>query len=112
MVRSKLRSLIANYLFERKIPFKYEFPLFAEADGSFYLPDFTITLKGEDHYLEHVGRLDLPDYKAHWQKKEEWYQKHFPGKLLTTIESGKLSKDIESIINNLLNDLPNNQKTS
>ncbi len=102
MVRSKSEVIIANYLFERKIPFKYEYPLFSEADGSFYLPDFTITLKGEDFYLEHVGRLGLPEYKAHWEKKEKWYQKHFPGKLLTTIENGKLSKDIESIISDLL----------
>jgi len=45
-----------------------------------------------------VGRLDLPDYKAHWEKKKQWYDKHFPGKLLTTYESGTLSHDIDKII--------------
>lgn len=101
MVRSKSEVIIANMLFERKVPFKYEYPLFSEEDGSFYLPDFTITLNGEDYYLEHVGRLDDAKYKTHWEKKEKWYKKHFPGKLLTTYESGKLSTDINSIIDKL-----------
>ncbi|RFM35033.1 AAA family ATPase [Chitinophaga silvisoli] len=102
MVRSKSEVIIANMLFERKIPFKYEYPLFAELDGSFYLPDFTITIKGEDYYLEHLGRLDDPSYNAHWSTKEKWYNKHFPGKLLTTKENGRLSTDVNQIINNLL----------
>lgn len=100
MVRSKSEVIITNMLAERSVPFWYEKPLFAP-DGSFYLPDFTIMIGGEEYYLEHVGRLDLPDYKAHWETKEKWYHKHFPGKLLTTYESGSLSKDIDSIINRL-----------
>ena len=102
MVRSKSEVIIANILFERKIPFKYEFPLFAEADGSFYLPDFTITLNGEDYYLEHLGRLDDNNYKAHWEKKEKWYKKNFPGRLLTTVENSRLSKDIQVLIDELI----------
>jgi exodeoxyribonuclease V alpha subunit len=58
-------------------------------------------LAGEEYYLEHVGRLDLPDYKAHWEVKEKWYTKHFPKKLLTTYESGSLSKDIDKLIEDL-----------
>jgi len=100
MVRSKSEVIIANMLWERDVPFWYEKPLFAP-DGSFYLPDFTIMMGGEEYYLEHVGRLDLPEYKAHWETKGKWYQKHFPDKLLSTYESGSLSKDIDSIINNL-----------
>jgi len=103
MVRSKSEVIIANMLFERKIPFKYEFPLFSEIDGSFYLPDFTITINGEDYYLEHLGRMDLADYREHWQKKEKWYQKNFPGKLLTTVESGNLSPNLNTMIDKLLN---------
>jgi ATP-dependent exoDNAse (exonuclease V) alpha subunit len=102
MVRSKSEVIIANRLFERKVPFKYEYPLFAEADGSFYLPDFTVTINGEDYYIEHLGRLDDKSYKKHWEQKEKWYHKHFPGRLLTTLENGKLSKDIDSIIDDLL----------
>jgi hypothetical protein len=70
-------------------------------DGSFYLPDFTVMLSGEEYYLEHVGRLDLEGYKAHWEKKKEWYTKHFKGKLLTTYETSSLSNDIDKIIKDL-----------
>lgn len=66
-----------------------------------YAPDFTVMLSGEEYYLENVGRLDLPDKKAHWEKKEKWYQKNFPGKLLTTYETASLSSDIDKIIKDL-----------
>lgn len=100
MVRSKSEVIIANMLTERQVPFWYEKPLFA-SDGSFYLPDFTIMLQGEEYYLEHVGRLDLPEYKAHWEKKKAWYNKFFNGKLLTTYETSTLSNDIDRIIKDL-----------
>ena len=100
MVRSKSEVIIANMLSERKVPFWYEKPLFAP-DGSFYLPDFTIMLRGEEYYLEHVGRLDLPNYRAHWEKKKQWYNRHFAGRLLTTYESGSLSHDIDKLIKDL-----------
>ena len=63
-----------------------------------YLPDFTVTFRGEKYYWEHVGRLDLPDYKAHWEKKKKWYEKHFPSKLLTTFEGNDLSIEAMKII--------------
>lgn len=44
-------------LFDRDIAFLYEKPLYA-ADGSFYLPDFTITWRGEKYYWEHLGLLE------------------------------------------------------
>ena len=47
MVRSKSEVIIANLLFDRDIPFRYEIPLFAP-DGTFYLPDFTITWRGRN----------------------------------------------------------------
>lgn len=97
MVRSKSEVIIANMLAERQIPFWYEKPLFAP-DGTFYLPDFTLMMQGEEYYLEHIGRLDLPDYKSHWEKKKQWYNKNFPHKLLTTYETCTLSQDIDEII--------------
>ena len=103
-VRSKSEVIIANMLVDRNIPFKYEEPLFAN-DGTMYLPDFTVIFRGETYlfrgetyYWEHVGRLDLPDYKAHWQKKKMWYEKNFPGQLLTTYEGQNLSQDALVII--------------
>ena len=66
----------------------------------FTVPDTSDSVKfrGETYYWEHVGRLDLPGYKAHWEKKEKWYEKHFPGKLLTTYEGTNLSIEAMAII--------------
>lgn len=96
-VRSKSEVIIANMLVSEGIPFKYEEPLYAK-DGTMFLPDFTVTFKGETYYWEHVGRLDLPGYKAHWEKKEKWYEKNFSGKLLTTYEGNDLSTVAMEII--------------
>ena len=102
-VRSKSEMNIVNILHLKNIPFTYESPLFAE-DGTMYLPDFTLTWKGKTYYWEHVGRLDLPEYEKHWEEKKKWYEKNFPGMLITTFESNSQSKDIEDIINNYFTD--------
>ena len=96
-VRSKSEAIIANLLTDRDIPFEYEKPLYA-ADGTMFLPDFTVKFKGEEFYWEHLGLLHNPDYKSHWDKKKSWYDKNFPGKLLTTIEGNNLTKDAEAVI--------------
>jgi hypothetical protein len=91
MVRSKSEVIIANMLFERDIPFRYEAPLYAP-DGTFYLPDFTIAWHGQEWYWEHLGRLDEERYRHHWDVKQAWYNRHFPGRLVTTTETGELSR--------------------
>ena len=96
-VRSKSEVIIANILVAEEVPFVYEEPLFAP-DGAMYLPDFTVVFRGETYYWEHVGRLDIPDYKAHWEKKEKWYNTHFPGKLITTYEGNDLSTVVAQLI--------------
>lgn len=96
-VRSKSEVIIANMLVSEEVPFIYEEPLYAP-DGTMFLPDFTVKFRGETHYWEHVGRLDLPDYRVHWEIKEKWYEKHFPGKLLTTFEGKDLSTAAMGII--------------
>ena len=86
MVRSKSEVIIANILCDREIPFTYETPLFAP-DGSFYLPDFTIKLLGEEHYWEHLGMLQKQKYRQHWEEKKAWYEKHgFAERLIVTTE--------------------------
>ena len=80
-----------------KIPFWYEVPLFSP-DGTFYLPDFTIKWRGRYFYWEHLGLLDKNKYRQHWEEKQAWYAKHFPGSLLTTEESTRLSKAAQKII--------------
>lgn len=97
MVRSKSEVIIANMLHDNEVPFKYEVPLFA-SDGTFYLPDFTISWKGEDYYWEHLGMMDDEGYRNHNETKQKWYNKFFPGKLLTTTESARLSKDAYEVI--------------
>ena len=97
MVRSKSEVIIANILFDRGIAFYYEKPLYAP-DGSFYLPDFTIVYRGEQYYWEHLGMLEIEKYSKHWELKTAWYRKHFPERLLTTEESGKLSSDAAQIV--------------
>lgn len=85
MVRSKSEVIIANMLHERDVTFFYEKPLFAP-DGTMYLPDFTLIWNGEEIYWEHVGRISDPKYVENWKKKQQWYERHFPGKLRTTFE--------------------------
>jgi exodeoxyribonuclease V alpha subunit len=97
MVRSKSEVIIANMLSERDIPFRYEVPLFAP-DGTFYLPDFTVVWRGENCYWEHLGRLDDEAYQNHWETKKAWYARHFPGRLVTTKESGDLSREANKVI--------------
>ena len=86
MVRSKSEVIIANMLADRNIPFTYEMPLYAP-DGTMYLPDFTINIRGEQWYWEHLGMLSKPSYRIHWEKKKAWYEKHgFAQNLITTSE--------------------------
>lgn len=97
MVRSKSEVIISNLLFDRDIAFEYERPLYAP-DGSFYLPDFTITWRGEKYFWEHLGMLERDEYRQKWETKKAWYLKHFPGRLLTTKESGDLSHQAQNLI--------------
>lgn len=97
MVRSKSEVIISNMLFDREVAFEYEKPLYAP-DGSFYLPDFTITWRGERYFWEHLGMLDRDEYKRKWETKKEWYTKHFAGRLVTTVEGGNLSLEAKALI--------------
>jgi ATP-dependent exoDNAse (exonuclease V) alpha subunit len=93
-VRSKSEALIANALHSTDMDYSYEKPLFAP-DGSMYLPDFTVTFQGEDYYWEHLGLLDKTKYAAKWEKKKQWYERNFAGKLITSIEGNDLSVQIK-----------------
>ncbi len=101
MVRSKSEVIIANLLHQARIPFTYEEPLYAD-DGSFFLPDFTVRVRGEKFYWEHWGMRGNTAYAAHKEKKTLWYDAHFPGKLIETVEGSTLSADVEEIIRQTL----------
>lgn len=100
MVRSKSEVIIANLLHERGMSFWYEKPLLAP-DGTLYLPDFTLQHQGEMYYWEHVGMLSKSSYKAHWDEKRAWYEKHFSGRLLITEEGPELSRAASQLIEQL-----------
>lgn len=97
MVRSKSEVIITNLLHQNDIDFEYEKRLQAK-DGSYYLPDFTIKYRGGEYFWEHLGMLHDDKYKSHWKTKKNWYNKFFPGQLLTTLDSGDLTKDAQKII--------------
>lgn len=97
LVRSKSEVIISNMLFEREIPFRYEQPLFAP-DGTFYLPDFTVTWRGVDYFWEHIGMIQHENYRQKWEKKRLWYENFFKGRLIITEETGDLSKQANNLI--------------
>lgn len=100
MVRSKSEVIIANLLHQASVPFTYEEPLYAE-DGSFFLPDFTLRVGGEEYFWEHWGMLSDEGYSAHRNQKKDWYEINFPGRLIETLESSQLSSDANQLIQQL-----------
>ena len=88
-------------LHERNIPFRYEQPLFA-GDGTLRLPDFTITWAGKTYFWEHLGRLDLTDYAEEWKQKRAWYERWFPGQLVTTEEGPTLSNKAAELMASII----------
>lgn len=97
MLRSKSEVIIANLLHEREVPFHYEQPLFAP-DGTLKLPDFTVASRGKIYFWEHLGLLDQSKYAKEWEIKKAWYDRWFPGQLLTTMEGAHLSKSASEVI--------------
>ena len=97
LVRSKSEVIVANILYESGIPFVYEEYLSAP-DGSRRLPDFTVEWEGKAYYWEHLGMLDVEDYRQKWELKKAWYETHFPGQLITTQETSTLSQETKQII--------------
>ena len=73
MVRSKSEAIILMLLSINHIPFRYECRL--EVSNRTYYPDFTIRhpITGETFYWEHVGRLDLPEYRSSFMNKLNVY---------------------------------------
>lgn len=102
LVRSKSEVIIANILTERNINFEYEPQLFSP-NKEMYRPDFAISLNGKTFYWEHLGMLDNPEYLSNWRIKKDWYDRYFPGQLITTEESAVLSKTAEELANKYFN---------
>lgn len=74
-VRSKSELNIANALYKRKIPYRYECPL--SVGNRIYYPDFTILdIKNRrEIYWEHRGMMDDRDYIKHAVLRTKEYAK-------------------------------------
>jgi hypothetical protein len=104
MVRSKSEVIIANSLFENKIPFKYEVSL-SLGEKTIY-PDFTIMnpYTHKIYYWEHFGIFDDPIYRNDALGKIAAYSTHgiFPGdSLIMTFETSDIplnSNEVQNII--------------
>lgn len=97
LVRSKSEVIVANILFQSGIPFEYEKLLIAPG-GPPKSPDFTVEWEEKTYYWEHLGMLDVEDYRRQWELKKAWYEASFPGQLITSRESATLSRETKQII--------------
>ena len=108
-MRSKSEVLIANSLFHRGIPYKYEYPIILN-NGKIRYPDFTILnmKRRKVFYWEHLGKMGDNDYVIRNVRKISEYGKSgivLGDKLLLTMETESIplsTKDIENVINVIL----------
>lgn len=100
-VRSKSEEMIANALYSRGIPYKYECPLKIYS-GDIRYPDFTILnpYTRKVVFLEHLGKMDDPNYVEMNLQRIRDYEKTgiFLGKeLLITMETQKMPLNTKQI---------------
>ena len=98
-VRSKSEALIANILYERGIPFRYE--CIQTIGQRAYAPDFTILnpLNGREIIWEHFGMMDSADYLAEYGSKISRYLSsgYLPYRnLITTYETRENPFDVHA----------------
>lgn len=118
LVRSKSEWIIADKLNAAGIGYVYEPEI--QLAGKVRWPDFVISddRRGITWYWEHLGRLDLPEYRQRWDTKAMAYRsagivplnEYQPGKsagiLITTREDGK-STDLSEQISATLAQIKN-----
>ena len=104
-VRSKSEKIIADTLFNKGIPYRYE-PILKLNDGSVKRPDFAVLNLRErkEYFHEHLGMMDDPEYSNKNIKKINEYINSgiYPGdRLIITAETSQVSfstRILESII--------------
>ena len=109
MVRSKTEKIIADTLYQKGIPYRYEYPVQLK-DGRVWRPDFMILNKRtrQEYILEHLGMMDDPEYCSRAIGKISLYMQNeiFPGEqLLLTFESKSrpfATEDLELLIEHYL----------
>ena len=99
-VRSKSEAMIADRLFARGIPYRYECPL--KVGNKIIHPDFTI-LRMSDRkilYYEHCGKMDDADYKENMVERANDYSEAgivLGDRLFYTFESDMTPLDIRTL---------------
>lgn len=75
-VRSKSEKIIADKLYQKSIPYRYEYPVYVEGMGKVH-PDFTcLDVKRRCEIIwEHMGMMGDEDYCKYALKKIENYEK-------------------------------------
>jgi hypothetical protein len=73
-VHSQSEIIIADFLYQKGINYKYEMPLIA--NGQIYYPSFTFIDEelGLVFYWEHLRRLTRPPSRQQWKNKLNWYR--------------------------------------
>ncbi|HKM35069.1 MAG TPA: hypothetical protein VJY54_10060 [Lachnospiraceae bacterium] len=76
-VRSKSEKIIADKLYEMRIPYRYEYPVHIKGYGTIY-PDFTVlnVTERKEWILEHLGKLDDPGYISRNTRKLRSYERN------------------------------------
>lgn len=103
IVRSKSEKMIADKLYFRKIPYKYEKSLKLSGRKMIF-PDFTLlnVRKREEIYLEHFGMMDNPEYCKKALEKIDLYEEngiYLGERLFVTFESSMKAINLQSIDN-------------
>lgn len=92
-VRSKSEKIIADKLYKKGVPYRYEFPYRLKGMGMVY-SDFTCLRKWDRKEIiwEHFGMMTDPTYAKNAVRKIEMYEKngYIPGKnIIYTFESAE-----------------------
>jgi hypothetical protein len=75
LVRSKSELVIANMLFRSGVTYEYERVLEGETKRGRLRPDFSFVSASGDLVLwEHLGMMQLEDYRRGWEWKRQWYE--------------------------------------
>lgn len=100
-VRSKSEKILADYFYQKNIPYKYEAPLYLVGAGIIY-PDFTFlsSKTRQEIYWEHEGMMDDEIYARNAIRKIHTYEKNgiYPGeRLILTFETKAVALDTQIV---------------
>lgn len=101
VVHSKSELIMANRFIAKKLPHRYEFPMYLEGYG-LVRPDFIVlNVRTRKEYIwEHCGMMDNADYVNRNMKKFRAYQKngYFVGDdIIVTTESSTQEFDVNEV---------------